>query len=216
MRKGWAAVAFACALSCAHADTATDAAIALYSSRHYGEAQASFEKIATSNPQNAAACYYLGMIYQHRGGDRALNHSVAWLERAVKLAPDNANYLADYGGTCLLIADIERSFTYATRGRDAMEKAIVMDPNNLDARDGLMKFYAKAPWPLEDSSRALTQAKEIGRRNSARGLSACLRIAQIFEKNGDRSAAREACEAALKLDPANKTALAALARLGNP
>jgi tetratricopeptide (TPR) repeat protein len=216
VRKGWAAAALACALSCAHADTATDAAIALYSSKHYTEAQAAFEKIATADPQNAAACYYLGIIYERRGGDRALNHAVAWLEKAVNLAPNNAGYLADYAGTCMLIADIERSFNYATRGRDAMEKAIVMDPNNLDARDGLMKFYAQAPWPLEDSSRALTQAEEIGRRNSARGLRAYLRIAQIFEKNGDRPAAREACKAALKLEPTNKTALAVLARLGNP
>jgi hypothetical protein len=103
---------------------------------------------------------------------------------------------------------------YALRGRDAMKRTIALDPGQLEARADLMEFYARAPWPLGSSSRALGQADEIGRRDRVRGVRAELRLAQLFEQKDDRSDARDACKAALELDPADAAAAAALARLG--
>jgi cytochrome c-type biogenesis protein CcmH/NrfG len=195
------------------ADPELDRAVQLYAGRRYPEAQAALEQLAAARPQDAAACYYLGMTLRHRGDAQARDAAVVWLERAVKLAPANATYLGDYGGTCLELADQHHSFTLATRGRNAMEQAIALDPDNLDARQGLMQFYARAPWPLGSSGRARTQADEILRRDPARGLRAFLVLGRALEKAGDRRDARTAYAVALKLDPASAEAAAAVVRL---
>jgi len=195
------------------ADPALDAAVALYRAKQYPAAQAALEKIAGSAPPNAAACYYLGMTLRHRGDEPALEAALPWLEKAVSLAPDNGAYAGDYGGTCLQLADKRRSLSLATRGRNAMEKAIRLDPDNLDARDGLMQFYARAPWPLGSKSRARALAEELARRNPALGLREFLRLGRVFEKAGDARDARDAYAAAARLDGANPDAAAGLARL---
>ena len=193
------------------ADPALDAAIGLYRAQQYPAAQAALEKLAAAIPPDPAACYYLGMTLRHRGDDQALDDAVVWLEKAVALAPANATYLGDYGGTCLQLADQHRSFTFATRGRNAMEKAIALDPANLEARSGLMQFYARAPWPLGSKEQARTQADAIAQRDAARGVRAYLNLGRSYTKAGERADAREAYAAVLNLDPRNAEAKAALA-----
>ncbi len=195
------------------ADPALDRAIQLYQAKQYAEASAALLPITAAEPLDAAACYYLGLALSHRGDDRALDEAVPWLEKAAKLAPKNALYLGDYGGTCLQLADRHRSLTYATRGRNAMEQAIVLDPGNLDARRGLMQFYARAPWPLGSPARARAQADEILRRDPTRGARTFLVLARALEKAGNRTGAREAYGVALRLAPDNSEALAGAARV---
>ena len=197
------------------ADPDLDRAVQLYGARQYPEARAALEKIAAARPQDAAACYYLGMTLDE-GDDAARDAAVGWLEKAVALAPTNSTYLGEYGGTCLEMADKHHSFTFATRGRNAMERAIALDPNNLDARQGLMQFYARAPWPLGSSSRARTEADEILRRDPARGPRAFLLLGRALEKAGNRNGAREAYVIALQLDPASAEAKGGVARLPAP
>jgi tetratricopeptide (TPR) repeat protein len=200
----------------ASADSGLEAAVRLYDARQYPEAQADLERLTAARPGDAAAAYYLGMTLRHRGDPRALDDAVAWLEKAVALAPANSTYLGDYGGTCLELADRHHSFSFATRGRNAMEKAVALDPGNLEARQGLMQFYARAPWPLGSVTRARTQADEILRRDPLRGRRAFLGLGRALEKAGNRSGAREAYAVALRLDPASAEAAAALARLPAP
>ena len=196
----------------ARADPALDAAIGLYQSKQYPAAQVALAKLAMVAAPNPAVCYYLGMTLSHRGDGQAMDAALPWLEKAVALAPKNATYLGDYGGTCLQLADEHHSFTFATRGRNALEKAIGLDPNNLDARNGLMQFYARAPWPLGSRARANEQAGEIARRNPARGVHAYLVLGRSFEKAGDHAAARDAYATALVLDAGNPEAAAGVAR----
>jgi cytochrome c-type biogenesis protein CcmH/NrfG len=196
------------------ADPALDAAIGLYQSKQYPAAQVALAKLAMVASPSPAACYYLGMTLRHRGDGQALDAALPWLEKAVALAPENSTYVGDYGGTCFQLADKHRSFSFATRGRNAMEKAIALDPNNLDARNGLMQFYARAPWPLGSQSRAYEQAAEIARRDPAQAVHTYLVLGRSFEKVGDRGAARDAYATALKFGPANAEATAGVARLG--
>jgi len=195
------------------ADAGMDQAVSLYRARRYGEAEAALEPMAASRPRDAAACYYLGMCLRHGAGGGALDAAVPWLEKAAALAPDNAVYLGDLGGTCLQLADRHRSFSFATRGRAAMEKAIRLDPGYLEAREGLMQFYARAPWPLGSALKARAQAGEILRRDAARGVRAFIYLGRELEKSGSRAAAREAYATALKADPGCAEARSAVARL---
>ena len=196
-----------------YGETATNAAIKLYLAQRYSEATKALMAVVAKEPSNATACYYLGMSLRHRGDAAARDAASPWLEKAVKLAPGNADFLADYAGNCLELAGEHRSFSFAIRGRDAMEKAIALNPGDLQARYGLMRFYAQAPWPLGSSGRAFDQADEIGRRDPARGLRALIWLGQYFAGKRERATAIRAYKGALRLDPQNQNARAALNQL---
>jgi tetratricopeptide (TPR) repeat protein len=166
-------------------------AIALYKHRRYGEARAALERIVASDPSNAPACYYLAMTLQ-RAAPPSLDPARAWLSKAVRLAPENETYLAEYAGVTLLIADRDNSLGLALDGRDAMAKAIAMNPADLEACEGLMRFCAKAPWPLGEPDHALALAAEIAKRDPRRGSAAYRLIAGLFEKQGRKEQALSA------------------------
>ncbi len=187
------------------AESDTAAAIALFEAGHFTEARAALTVIVAHRPADAPACYFLGMSIRHRGDARALDDALPWLERAAALVPNNADYRADYGGTCLQVANKRRSYSLATRGRDNLEMAVRLDPGNLDARFGVMRFYAEAPWPLGKTAKAFAQADEIARRDAAHGLKSFIWLAKYFAAHGEPADARDACTRAARLDPRNET-----------
>jgi Flp pilus assembly protein TadD len=173
--------------------------IALFKQRKFAEARSVLEPVAAANPSDGAAAYYLGMALLRQGGPSALDSAHLWLGRSVKLAPENAGYLADYAGVCLLMADRDTSFSLALEGRDAMTRAIAADPSNIEACEGLMRFYAKAPWPLGNPARALSLAAQITKLDPKRGAQAYAAIAASFEKAGRKEDALSANKAAQSL-----------------
>ncbi len=176
-------------------------AIALYKQKRFAEAKAALERITTAEPSNAAALYYLAMAVQ-RVAPPSLDAACPLLAKAVRLAPKNETYLAEYGGVTMLLADRDQSLGLALDGRDAMAEAIRMNPADLDAREGLMRFCAKAPWPLGDPGKALDLANEIAKCDPRRGGAAYHMIAVLFEKQGRIQEARTAAQAAQDLAPA--------------
>ncbi|MBA3658627.1 MAG: hypothetical protein H0W67_03440 [Gemmatimonadales bacterium] len=69
------------------------------------------------------------------------------------------------------------------KGRAALDRAIMLDPDNLEARTTLMQFLLQAPSIVGGSkSKARGQAQEIARRNPLRGLLARLEIAAAVGK----------------------------------
>jgi tetratricopeptide (TPR) repeat protein len=176
-----------------------DDGIAQYKQRRYLQAEAVLERVVAADPASAAAHYYLGMSILRAGGPAALDGARGWLGKAAKLNPGNPTYLAEYAGVCLLLADRDSSFTLALEGRDAMTRAIAGNPADLEAREGLMRFYAKAPWPLGDGDKALDQAAEIARQDPRRGLAAYRTLAILLEKEGRHTAALSAQQAAQSL-----------------
>jgi tetratricopeptide (TPR) repeat protein len=188
----------------ARADSGFDSAVTLFNEKKFPEARVAFEKIIDREPGNAAACHYLGEILLRRGDASAIDDAVPWLEKAARLEPTNASYLADYGGASMQLAAIHTSLGAATRGRDAMEQAIKLDPNDLEARTGLMQFYDRAPWPIGSSERAAAQLEEIRKRDP--DLATVLSV--IGKANGgDYAAAFRLCDDVLARQPNNYTAL---------
>ncbi len=176
-------------------------AAALFGQKRYAEAKAALEPVVASEPSNAEASYYLGMSLLRLGGPTSLDASRPWLAKANKLEPDNEGYLADYAGVCLLLADRDSSFSLALEGRDAMTRAIAANPSDLAACEGLMRFYAKAPWPLGNADRALALAAQIARADPKRGAAAYRAIQGTFERGGRAAEAQAAAKAAQSLAP---------------
>jgi tetratricopeptide (TPR) repeat protein len=189
-----------------------DDAVELYKVKKYPEAREALQKLTAAEPTNAAAAYYYGMTLRRRGDNSALEDAVPWLAKAIELEPNNATYLADFGGSSMQLAGKKTSLSAATRGRDAMIRAIELAPDNLDAREGLMQFYAQAPWPLSSISKALAQADEIAKRDTTRGLAAFITV-KTAEKKYTEAIAR--CEEVLIKTPDNYLALYQIGRLAS-
>lgn len=181
----------------------TEEAAALFRAGEFERARLGLEKIVSEEPNNAAACYHLGMVM--RGGDkRRLGEAARWLRRATELEPRSADYLADYGGTELMIADRDRSLPAALRGRSALEAAVLLDPDDVDTRQLLFEFYLQAPWPLGSAKRAAEHLEAI--RGKKPGLGAAL-SARLSTNRGDFGKAFQICEGLLAADPDDYTAL---------
>ena len=194
------AVALAPALAAAEtrADSPLAAAIALYSDHQYPAARVALEKIAAAEPTNAAACYYLGETLLRRGDTQALDDAVPWLEKAAQLAPTNATYLSDFGGASMELAGKNTSLSAATKGRDAMEQAIKLNPDDLESRAGLMQFYERAPWPIGSSAKAAAQLEEIRQRDPDRAT-----VLSVAGKTAskDYTGAFKLCDDVLAVNP---------------
>ncbi len=150
--------------------TPLDDAIALYKEKKIPEARAALEAITTADPQNAEACYYLGLTLLHTRDPNLLETAVAWFKKAVDLQPENTSYLFEYGGNSLNLSGKTRSLGAANRGRDALEKLIALDPTHLDAHEALYQFFEQAPWPIGSSSKARAHLEEIRKRDPDRAL----------------------------------------------
>lgn len=63
-----------------------------------------------------------------------------------------------------------RQASLARRTKGEFERAVQLDPDYVDAREGLMQFYLRAPGVMGGSeAKAREQAQEIARRNRYRG-----------------------------------------------
>jgi tetratricopeptide (TPR) repeat protein len=181
-----------------------DAARALYEAKRYPEARQALEKIVAAEPRNAAAMHYLGLTIKRRNDPAALPEAVKWLAKAADLDPKNAIYLGDFGGSSLQLASRTNSISAATKGRDAMEKALALDPDYLDAREGLIQFYQRAPWPIGSSAKAAAHLAELRKRDPDRATV----LSVMMKANAkDFTAAFQLCDDVLAKTPDNYAAL---------
>ncbi len=171
---------------------------------------------AAESGADAARDHQVGMNLRQPGTEAALQAALPWLEKAAQLKPPNPDYVGDYGGACLELAEKTYSYFLAVKGRDLLKQAVTLNPDDVEARAGLMEFYARAPWPLADVSEAEYQAAEIGRRDAKLGARQEVRLGGWMEKKQKKDAALRAYTAALQFYPGNEKAQAGLQRLGRP
>ena len=188
-----------------------DAAKALYHERKDAEAKSAFTALAQSEPRNAEVHFYLGRLANRaREVDAAVKH----FEKAVELAPTNSNYHLDLGGAYgqkAMSANLFSKASLAGKSRTAMEKAVELDPRNLEARQGLMQFYQQAPSIMGGGlDKAHAQADEIMKLDVQRG-----RVAKslLFVREKQFDAAFALWEEALQQTPDHYGALYQLGRI---
>jgi len=104
------------------------------------------------------------------------------LQRAEAQDPRNTriHYLLGVAyGNLAQNASAFRRVSLARHTRDEFERAVELDPNDLDARWALVQYYALAPGYLGGSEqKARQQADEIGKRDASLGKRAFDFLAQ--------------------------------------
>ncbi|MBM4257279.1 MAG: tetratricopeptide repeat protein [Deltaproteobacteria bacterium] len=165
-------------LAAAHASADPEFGIRLFNDKQWTSAQQFFESFTAKHPTDAIGAFYLGRtLFEQQQYEGA----VEWLEKATLIDSVNSQYHLWLGrayGYSAQRASILWQFPLARKVKIHFEKAIELDPDNIDARADLTEYYLKAPRILGGGKeKAEAQAHEISRRNLQEGLRAWRMIA---------------------------------------
>lgn len=124
--------------------------------------------VAAAEPGCWQARWHLGRASLANGDHDA---GVTHFQAVTAMQPDNSMAHAWLGNAYLSRAGAESSLGDADDGVGHLEKAIELDPGNLDAREILASFHRVAPWIAGgDMDIADEQAEYIRARDPLRGL----------------------------------------------
>jgi tetratricopeptide (TPR) repeat protein len=184
-------------------------ALILFERGDYAAAKA--ELARAPDGSDAVALYYLGRIavVEDRPEDAA-----GFFERAIKLG-DRTSAYHQWLGVALALqardAGRLRQAMLGRRARDEFERAVALDPRNVGAREGLVRFYAIAPGIAGGSiPRARQHVAAIAQVDPMRG-----HVAEgiVYEREGNLDAAERAYRAASAIAPDSAAPLLALGAL---
>ena len=141
--------------------------------------KAALGTLLSVSPKNAAVYALIGKAYYMDG---QYKNSTGWLEKAVAEDPRNSRYY-DWLGRAYGRRAEESSFLtalpYANKTRDSFEKAVALDPVNLEALDDLFEYYLQAPGIVGGGvDKAEGVAARIGRLSEAESHYTLARLAQ--------------------------------------
>ena len=149
--------------------------------------------------RDARSAMLLGGIALVRGDGAA---GAKWLERAVALAPGDAQarwWLGRAYARQLARAGRLAQIRIAGRLRETLERAIALDPSLVEARVDLMRFYLVAPGVVGGGTdKARAQAREIAKLSAWRGR---LAAGAVAEKERDGARAEREYRAAVVAAP---------------
>lgn len=144
-----------------------DQARKLVDAERYAEAQQILKPMGGTD---AAAAFLLGKIALIQNDAPA---AIDWLEKSVALNPrssESYEWLGKSYGTQAQRASKLRLPGLAKKTKNAWEKAIALDPNNLEAKEDMITYYLQAPGFLGGSKeKAKAMAVDIRSRNAYRG-----------------------------------------------
>ena len=154
----------------AMADEGPPRAAQLLADQRYREAKEVLEKAVRANGNDAAARYYLGRTYLALCTyDDAIEH----MKQAVWLAQDKALYhfwLGRAYGEKAKRANPFKQASLAGKIRKEFERAIALEPGNIDTRNALGNFYVQAPSFMGGGTKkARAQAKVLTELDALRG-----------------------------------------------
>ncbi len=142
----------------------------------------------------APAVEAVRLALQQPGAEAA----VALADRVVVARPQDADawyYAGQAYGRMAIQASMLRKPGWASKTRDAFQKAVSLDPDHLDARQGLVQFYTMAPAVMGGGKdKAAAEITAYAARNAAGGH--YLRAASL-----DGPAAEREWRAAVRLSP---------------
>ncbi len=168
---------------------------------HYEKAEAHLQTLLKTSSDKDQIHFLLGRLAAWDGRtDDAFDH----FEKAAKFSPQNADYywwMAQMYGQKAIKASIFRKPGHARNTKKSLEKAIVLDPDHIDARFRLMGYHLYAPGILGGKKKeAQNQADQIKMRDPIRGH---LAQATIYRRKDELDKAEQELRTALEKDPSN-------------
>lgn len=182
-----------------------------FAAGRYADARRLLRAESESNPSDASAPLYLGQISLAEGDGK---DAAKWLERAARNDPQSAAahwWLGRAYARQATRAGRLQQLSLARKIRSSFERAVALDPDNVQARADLMRFHIVAPGIAGgDAAVARAQAKEIARRSPWRG-----RLAEgaLAERAKDAARAEREYRAAIALAPDSADAYVALGNM---
>jgi tetratricopeptide (TPR) repeat protein len=173
----------------------------LVEQERFPEAERALRRILESRPGDTEAIYYLGRVYLET--DR-LSLAVDYMERMADRHEGSSRIhqgLGEAYAVAALEASVFRQLGLARDARSSLERAVRLDPRNLEARISLFEFYRHAPSVVGGGmDRARRQLEQIRRLDPARGHELS---GHLLRDEGDEQGAIAAYRKALAVDPAS-------------
>jgi cytochrome c-type biogenesis protein CcmH/NrfG len=152
--------------------------VRLFEHGQFAAAQQFFEVFVSQRPTDPAGAYYLGRTPFERG---QYEQAATRFEQAVQLDSGNAAYhhwLGRAYGRQAQQAGGE-AFFFARKVKTHFEKAVDLNPDNIEARFDLLEYYLQASVFVDGGlTKARGQAEEIAKRNAEEGRKAWQRCEQ--------------------------------------
>jgi tetratricopeptide (TPR) repeat protein len=135
---------------------------------HVDELVAAMNVRLNSNPNDAEAANLMGRAYYSAG---RWDEAIAAHERAVSIKGNSSDYqmwLARAYGEKADASSFVTALDFARKFRSTMERAVQLDPNNIEARSDLAEFYVQAPGMVGGGrDKAMTQVEALNRLDPA-------------------------------------------------
>ena len=183
----------------------------LFKQRQWAEAQAVLEKVTVDEPTNAEAWNFLGQAILARGD---YEKAIPPLEQATQLDPGKCDYFLQLGnayGVGAAKAGLLSKMGLAKKCKAAYDKAVELDPTNINARWSVMEYCKQAPGIVGGGmDGAYAQAEAIKKLDARRGRIA---YASLYVSDKKYPEAFALFEAALRDNPADTDALYQVGRL---
>jgi tetratricopeptide (TPR) repeat protein len=172
----------ACALAAAPltaSGSKSDEGVRLFDARRLAEARSVLQEAVAEDSGDARAASYFGRVLLAQG---EVDRATEWMAKSVALEESNAEYHLWLGrayGSAAMRASVLKQPGLARKVKKEFERASQLDPDNLEARFGLIEYYSRAPGVMGGSrKKAEEQAREIRKRNALEGYRAFGRLAE--------------------------------------
>jgi tetratricopeptide (TPR) repeat protein len=163
------------------------------------EYQAAIEALLPVTQKGADSLELLGRAYYMSGQYKS---ATDYLDRAVAADPTNADYYDWLGrayGRRAETSSFLTALSHACRTRENFEKAVALDPVNLEALSDLFEYYLEAPRALGGGmDKAEAIAARIGRLDAAEFE---CKLAEIAEKRKQHQVAEQHLRRAVAIEP---------------
>lgn len=188
-----------------------DAAAALAREGKTNEARAAYEAIARQDPKNVPAAIALTNLAFQRD---EIEKGVEIMEKAVKASPNDSDahrVLGDAYGRSAQKAGLLSKWGLAKKCLAAYQRAVELDPKNINARYSLFEYYRQAPGMAGGGvDKARAEAEEIRKLDPMRGRLASAQL-HLGEKKYHEAFAE--FEDVLKTSPDDYSALYQIGRV---